>query len=696
VSGISSASTSSSTDSTLPGNNVAPISFPGIVSGIDYNAIIAKLTSVTLLPAQQAQTQITSLNTKNSTLVTLNAYLSSVQNTLEALSNPATFDSFEATSSQPSVLTGTSNTSSAGAPGTYIIENTQLATATSVTSAVSANVGYRLSDIIPGSGGETGLQVPLINSVTSIYPQNGTSGSTTEGQITIDGVQVAYNVDSQSLNTILTNITAALATVDPGFSATYNAATDEVTFASTDQPISIGSSSDTGNLEQVLKLDTAEINNTSSSGSITSAGPLGGLSLSADFASTNGANLLTSVSGGPGSFFTINGVKITVDPTTQNLQDVINAINASGAGVVASFNQITNQISLTNTSTGPQSIVIGSSSDTTNFLKVVGLEGGGAKTTIGQQAYVTVQQPDGLPQTFYSSSDQISDAIAGITLTVAANSTDPTTLTVSQNSQPAISALNAFVSAYNAAINEINNASEAPVVQQTDATTGSSTTSSSSKLAAGGPLYNDLIVEELKDQLISIVSGPLSSETSSTVTINGETVDLNSLASIGLTLDSTHSVFAAAGSANNATSDTDTTSSASSGSITLQTQDGTSGQLQALDATTFLAAFEANPNAVSNIFNSATGLVQQLGSYLTSATGLPTQATSGLVGSIPDTSLIQNDENQVSSQVTSLQDYIKTIDDEANAQADLLRAEYTSSETLIAGYQSLQSYVSQL
>jgi len=507
MSGLSSTSTSTSaTDSTIPGNNVAPISFPGIVSGIDYNAIIAKLTSVTLLPAQQAQTQITSLNTKNSTLVTLNAYLTSVQNTLEALSNPSTFDSFSATSSDSSVLTGSSNTSSAGAPGTYIIDSTQLATATAVTSAVSASVGYSLADVIPGYGGETGAQVPLADSVTSIVPQNGTSGSTTEGLITVDGVQIAYNVESQSLNTILANITAAVASIDPGFSATFNAASDTVSFTSTDKPISIGSTSDTGNLEQVLKLDTAEVNNTSTSGSITSSGPIGGLSLAADFASTNGANLLTTVTGGPGSFFTINGVKITIDPTSQNLQDVINAINSSGAGVVASFNQITNQLSLTNTSTGPQSIVIGSSSDTTNFLQAVGLEGSGATTTIGQQASVTVQQPNGTAQTYYSNSDQISGAIAGITLNVAANSSTGAVLTVAQNSQPAISAINAFVSAYNAAINEINNASTAPVVKQTDATSGTSTTSSSSQLTAGGALYNDLEIEELKDQLISIVS----------------------------------------------------------------------------------------------------------------------------------------------------------------------------------------------
>jgi flagellar hook-associated protein 2 len=688
MSGLSSASgstSSSATNTTLPGNNTAPISFPGIVSGIDYNAIIAKLTSLTLLPAQTAQTQISSLNTKNSTLVTLNAYLSSVQNTLEALSNPTTFESYAATSSDSSVLTGTSNTSTAGAPGTYIIEGTQLATATSVTSAVSASVGASLSNVVPGSGGKTGLQVPLVDSFTSIYPTNGVG--TTNGLITVDGVQVSYNVDSQSLTTILANINAALASVDPGFSATYNAATGGVTFASSDAPISIGSQSDVGNLEAVLKLDDAQLINTTTSGSVSSAGPIGGLSLSADFASTNGANLLTSVSGGPGSFFTINGVKISIDPTTQNLQDVINAINSSSAGVVASFNQITNQLSLTNTSTGPQSIVIGSSNDTTNFLTAVGLEGSGATTTIGQQASVTVEQPNGTPQTYYSSSDQIANAIPGITLTVAGNSTGLTTLTVSQNAQPAIAAINAFVSAYNAAINEINNASAAPVVSQTDATTtATETTAQSTKLTSGGPLYNDLIVEELKDQLISITAGMFS----------GNGTSYNSLSSIGLSLDSSYSVIAAAGSTNSATTDTSDTSSASSGGLTVQTKDGTDGALEPLDVTTFTAAFEADPNAVAGIFNSASGLVNQLGSYLTTVTGLPTLTNSGTVGTIPSVSLVQNDENQVSSQITSLQDYVKQIDDEANAQADLLRAEYTSSETLIAGYQSLQSYVSQL
>jgi flagellar hook-associated protein 2 len=691
LSGLSSATTStgasSASSTALPGNNTAPISFPGIASGIDYNSIIQKLTSLTLLPAQQAQTQITSLNAKNSEMIKVSSYLSSVQNTLSALSDPATFEAFAATSSNSSVLTGTTDTNSAGAAGTYIIDGTQLATATAVTGAVSSAVGHSLADVVPGTGGKTGDQVPLVASFTAIGPTNGSG--TTQGTITVDGVQVAYNVSSQSLQTILSNITAAVASVDPGFSASFNAATDVVTFASIDAPISVGSQSDTGNLAQVLKLDVAQVTNTPVSGTVTSAGPIGGLSLSADFSSTNGANLITPVSGGSGSFFTINGVKITIDPTSQNLQDVIKAINQSSAGVVASYNGITNQVTLTNTATGPQSIVIGSASDTSNFLKAVGLEGAGATTTIGQQAYVKVQQPNGTDQTYYSSSDNIANAVPGITLTISGNSPTgtQTTLTVSQDPQPALNAINAFVSAYNAAINEINTASAPPVVQQTSVnTTSSAVTATSSKLASGGPLYNDLVVEEMKNQLISLVSNIVPTGSSS----------YNSLSSIGLSLDSTHSVLAASGSTNSATSSSDSSDTSSSGPIALQTQDGTSGSLQALDVAKFTAAFAANPTAVSALFNSAGGLVYQLGSYLTSTTGLPTQSTTGLIGSIPPISLIQTDENQVSTQITSLQDYITTIDNEANMQADLLRAQYTASETLIAGYQSLQTYVSQL
>jgi uncharacterized BrkB/YihY/UPF0761 family membrane protein len=85
-----------------------------------------------------------------------------------------------------------------------------------------------------------------------------------------------------------------------------------------------------------------------------------------------------------------------------------------------------------------------------------------------------------------------------------------------------------------------------------------------------------------------------------------------------------------------------------------------------------------------------------MGTYLTGVTGLPTQTENGFLGSIPSISLIQGFENTNSSQITSIQQQIQQIKDNANQQADALRAEFVSTETAIAGYQSLQSQLSSM
>ena len=57
MSGIGSSQSSSGGGSTVYGNNVAPISFPGIASGIDYNSIITKYTNLTLAAGDAAAEQ---------------------------------------------------------------------------------------------------------------------------------------------------------------------------------------------------------------------------------------------------------------------------------------------------------------------------------------------------------------------------------------------------------------------------------------------------------------------------------------------------------------------------------------------------------------------------------------------------------------------------------------------------------------
>lgn len=74
-------------------------------------------------------------------------------------------------------------------------------------------------------------------------------------------------------------------------------------------------------------------------------------------------NIRTPITSG---FFTINGVQINVNPSTESLNDVINSINSSVAGVTASYSASTDTLVLTGNSNAL--INIGSPSDTSNFL----------------------------------------------------------------------------------------------------------------------------------------------------------------------------------------------------------------------------------------------------------------------------------------------------------------------------------------
>jgi flagellar hook-associated protein 2 len=640
---------SSSNSSTVYGTNVPPISFPGIVSGIDWNSVIDKLTQLQLAPENQLNAQIATLNNANTELIKINNMLSSVQNALAELSNPDLFSTYQASSSDPSALTASGISGVTATPGLYTVESVKAATNTSILS--NANAGYSITD----GGSET---KPLIDSYAKVTPQNGTNGP---GEITVDGVQISYNVDSQSLDQILDNITKQVDTkADAQFLATL--VNGVVQFTSSDQPISIGSASDQGNLLSVLQLSNAQLLNSAGSGSITGTSGVGGINPDASFNTASQAGFQTAVTAG---FFTINGVKINVT-TDENLQDVLNAIDSSTAGVNASYNSVTGQIELVNQDAGPQSIILGASGDTSNFLAAAGLTtASGATTTVGQQSSIEIENPDGTASTVYNNSNTVTNAIPGLSLSISGTSTTPFTIDVSQNTSLLVSAMQSFVSSYNAAVNEINSATAPPVVQAVQPGTNAVATS-----IPGGVLYGNSDAQSIVQELENIVGGFLGSGDS-----------YNSLSQIGLQLDSSYSAIEA----------TAADQQTPNGQLfQTQTESGTDGQLQPLDVSSFLAAYEKDPNAVQNLVIGANSLTTQLGSYLTGVTGSPTLLNSGSVGNIPSVSLIQNYENSNNDVISNLQQQVQQITDNANQYADTLRTEYTSDEATIAGLQSEQ------
>jgi flagellar hook-associated protein 2 len=488
-------------------------------------------------------------------------------------------------------------------------------------------------------------------------------------------VTVNYDVNTQSIQTIFSNINSAVqgATGDATFNIGFVAGTDTVQITDANNPISLGSSGDQGNLLSVLRLDQAQVVNGGSSGSVTGTAGVGGINQASMFNVSNNANYKIAVTSGT---FTINGVQISVDNTQDNLASIIKRINGSNAGVLASYNTATGQITLTNKNTGPQAIVLGAGSDTSNFLSATGLtSGSGATTTLGSQASVTFQDASGGSHTVYSSSNNVTTAIPGVQINLLSNAAQPFQITVSQDSTQLVSAVNTFVSAYNAAISEINNATATPIVSQSAA--GSSVGVPASKSVGGGVLFGNADVEMIKDQLVNMVSSFLPSASGYT-----------SLSQLGLNLTSSFTQLVAN------SSNSDSSSSSSTGSqgnaVTTQTVAGTDGQLQ-LDVSALTKAFAANPSSVQNLLAGSQGMITQMGTYLTGITGLPTQTASGFLGNIPATSLMQGFENSNSSQISSIQQQIQLIRDNANQQADALRAEFVNTETQLAGFQALQS-----
>jgi flagellar hook-associated protein 2 len=699
MSGISgtSSSTTSQTQSTTYGTNIAPVSFPGVVSGIDYNSIINKLTSLTAAPITQYQSAVTKLTSQNNELVYINSLLATVQSAITTLSNPDIFNAYDATSSNTSAATAKGIAGVTAIPGSYTIDATSLATSTTITGAASATIAHTLADQIQGNSnpaynGLPAKDVPLAQSYASVKPINSTSGSTL-GQITVDGVAVKYDVGSQSLDTILSNIQSAVnqayASV-PGFqfSISYDGTAGDANFdgvvIGSNQAISIGSANDSGNLQQVLKLDTATVNNgvpqtitengatTTYANSVTSSGGVGGPSLGANLNNGYFANLKTPVTSGN---ITINGVKIAIDASGDNINSIITKINSSSAGVIASLNAQTGQFSLTSKATGAQGIVVGGLAygDTSNFLDAVGLTTqSGATTAVGKQAKVTITDATGTTKTYVGNSNAVTSAIPGVEIDLVSNDAAPFTISVAQDSTQAVSAINQFVSAYNAAINEIDTATAAPVISSTTGSQSqsSSLTGTSQTLNKGGILFGNSTVDGLKNQLVNLATNIFRGNST-----------YQSFSSIGLNLDSSFNVLSAA---------TPTSGSSTSSGTTSQTLDGTSGQFAQLDVAAFTAALAANPTEVGTLFTSTGGLIGQLGSYLTSVTGNPTLLNQALVGTIPQSALLSTVEEANTNQINSTQTFIQLLTDRANAQANQLRAEFTSSETLASQYQSDQ------
>jgi flagellar hook-associated protein 2 len=405
----------------------------------------------------------------------------------------------------------------------------------------------------------------------------GFSTPVTAGTFTVDGDQVTVST-TESLQDVFNAIATA---TNNKVNASYNSSTDEITLASTDSSeVVLGSAADTSNFLQVAQL----YNNGSDSVASTSA--LGHVQLNATMSNADTSTAITDGGSGQGEF-TVNGIAINYNSSTESVQDVLNSINSSAAGVTASYDSVDNRFVLTNNSTGDVGISV--QDVTGNFAAATGLSTG----TL-QHGKNLLYNVNGSSQQLVSQTNTITPAQSNISgLTVTALGTGSVTMNVASDSSGVTSAIQQFVTDYNALQNFISS-------QQIVSTSSSGTSSSST--TTPGPLTGD----ETANQLVSDLRGMVSSAVSS---LSGQSVSM--LSDLGITSNG---------------------------------QDNT----LAVNTSTLDSAVADNLSEVSSLFNDPTsGIATQLNNYITNA--LSTN------GSIPNQQSTLNQEStNIGTQISNL------------------------------------------
>jgi flagellar hook-associated protein 2 len=296
--------------------------------------------------------------------------------------------------------------------------------------------------------------------------------------VTAMGKLALERVTADTLQQVFDKIAAA---TNNAVTASYDSSTDQITLTGTSEVV-LGTATDTSNFFQAARL----VNN--GTNTVSSSQALGSVRLSSSFATADFATAISDGGAGAGEF-KINGVSIMFNAGTDTVNDVINRINTSAAGVSASYDSINDRFILTSKATGDMGIAL--EDVTGNFLAATGLTGG--TLTHGQNLIYTV---DGSAPLISQSNTitQDTSGIAGVSVTaLKANST--VTVTVGSDTDKIKAAIQSFVDAYNKVQSYID--------------TQSASSTDSKGVVTAGLLAGDLDVANIASTLRRTIYSPV-------------------------------------------------------------------------------------------------------------------------------------------------------------------------------------------
>ncbi len=490
--------------------------FSGIASGIDTKSIIQGLIDAKKGPVTIMQAKVVSRRRESDAIKDINSRLNNL------LAKVKLFEDATLLQGRIASVTagGTNATISVSASTTATIGNfkvtvEQLATATSLTSAAA-------------------LGTPMETARAGLLKDANLAQAVTAGSFTINGVSISVDPATQSLDQIITAINGSAAGVTASLvpDAGGNNNRLQLTSGST---INLGSGADTSNFLSATNLLASPTGSTR-----TSTANLGVTQTSTTLAN---ARLATPINAGAGTF-KINGVQISYDTGIDSISTVLSKINSSTANVIATYDAVNDKISLVSKATGSTSVALEDNGG--NFLAATGLLG--ASQNLGKNARIVVDTGNGSPTTVHSTTNTVTNAVQGVSLTLLKESATADTVQVGHDLDGAAAKVQDLVSQFNSSYDFIR--------QQTAINKNAS---------LSGVLSTDATISAIGDGLRRIL----------TETIDGVTGGKSTLGEIGVS-------FGAAGSAL-----------------------GTTNLLQ-FDATKFKAALEADPNGVTQVLSAFT------------------------------------------------------------------------------------------
>ena len=319
-----------------------------------------------------------------------------------------------------------SSSSSTGVAAAYDSANDVISLTT--TSSTSSSV----SPIILGATNDTSnilsvLKLTNASPVLNSSAAGGYSVSTAASSFTINGATVAIS-SGESLTDIVNSIsTATHGQVVGTLSGTTGAFSLTLTAASGG---SINLGSDTGTFFSQMHLSGASQYAVKSSSKVGAIVPSN--TLASNITSTTGA-------------FTVNGVTLNYDASTDTLSTILGKINNSSAGVTASYDTVGNRIVLANNLTGNTGISV-SDLNGGNLMSKLNLTSTSSSLSLGRNALFSVNGGS----TISSASNTLDGSTfgaAGMSLTV--NSLGTQTIQAATNPTNILTAINTLITAYN-------------------------------------------------------------------------------------------------------------------------------------------------------------------------------------------------------------------------------------------------------